>query len=29
LLLGGSGTLFYFMIRALARIQMPSPPRRE
>jgi hypothetical protein len=28
-LLGGSGTLFYFMIRALARIQMPSPPSRE
>jgi hypothetical protein len=28
-LLGGSGTLFYFMIRALGRIQMPSPPSRE
>ena len=26
LLLVGSGTLFYFMIRAMARIQMPSPP---
>lgn len=26
LLLLGSGALFYFMIRALARIQMPSPP---
>jgi cation transport ATPase len=26
LLLLGSGTLFYFMIRAMARIQMPSPP---
>ena len=26
LLLIGSGTLFYFMIRAMARIQMPSPP---
>jgi hypothetical protein len=26
LLLAGSGTLFYFMIRAMARIQMPSPP---
>jgi hypothetical protein len=26
LLLGGAGTLFYFMIRALGRIQMPSPP---
>jgi hypothetical protein len=25
-LLAGSGTLFYFMVRALARIQMPSPP---
>jgi hypothetical protein len=25
-LLLGSGTLFYFMIRAMARIQMPSPP---
>jgi hypothetical protein len=25
-LLAGSGTLFYFMIRALGRIQMPSPP---
>jgi hypothetical protein len=29
LLLGGSGTLFYFMIRAMARIQMPSPPGGE
>ena len=29
LLLGGSGTLFYFMIRAMARIQMPSPPGRD
>ena len=26
LLLAGSGVLFYFMIRAMARIQMPSPP---
>jgi hypothetical protein len=26
LLLAGSGTLFYYMIRAMARIQMPSPP---
>jgi len=26
LLLAGSGTLFYFMIRALGRIQMPSSP---
>jgi hypothetical protein len=26
LLLGGAGALFYFMIRAMARIQMPSPP---
>jgi hypothetical protein len=26
LLLGGSGTLFYFMIRAMGRIQMPRPP---
>jgi hypothetical protein len=26
LLLIGSGTLFYFMIRAMARIQMPEPP---
>jgi hypothetical protein len=26
LLLLGSGTLFYFMIRAMARIQMPEPP---
>ena len=26
LLLFGSATLFYFMIRAMARIQMPSPP---
>jgi hypothetical protein len=26
LLLAGSGTLFYFMIRAMGRIQMPSPP---
>ena len=26
LLLAGSGTLFYFMIRSMARIQMPSPP---
>jgi hypothetical protein len=25
-LLAGAGTLFYFMIRALARIQMPSSP---
>jgi len=28
LLLLGSGTLFYFMIRAMARIQMPEPPER-
>jgi cation transport ATPase len=27
-LLGASGTLFYFLIRALARIQMPEPPGR-
>jgi hypothetical protein len=26
LLLAGAGTLFYFMIRAMARIQMPRPP---
>jgi hypothetical protein len=26
LLLAGSGSLFYFMIRAMARIQMPRPP---
>lgn len=26
LLLAGSGVLFYFMIRAMARIQMPAPP---
>ncbi len=26
LLLAGSGVLFYFMIRAMARIQMPEPP---
>jgi hypothetical protein len=25
-LLAGAATLFYFMIRAMARIQMPSPP---
>jgi hypothetical protein len=25
-LLAGSGALFYFMIRAMARLQMPSPP---
>lgn len=29
LLLLGSGTLFYFMIRAMGRIQMPSPPGAE
>jgi hypothetical protein len=29
LLLAGSGTLFYFMIRAMARIQMPGPPGGE
>jgi hypothetical protein len=29
LLLAGSGTLFYFMIRAMARIQMPSSPGAE
>jgi hypothetical protein len=28
-LLAGSGTLFYFMIRAMARIQMPRPPGTE
>jgi hypothetical protein len=28
-LLAGSGTLFYFMIRAMARIQMPEPPGGE
>jgi hypothetical protein len=26
LLLLGAGTLFYFLIRAMARIQMPEPP---
>ena len=25
-LLAGAGTLFYFMIRAMARIQMPERP---
>jgi hypothetical protein len=29
LLLAGSATLFYFMIRAMARIQMPSSPGTE
>jgi hypothetical protein len=29
LLLLGSGALFYFMIRAMGRIQMPSPPGAE
>jgi hypothetical protein len=29
LLLAGSGSLFYFMIRALGRIQMPRPPGAE
>jgi hypothetical protein len=29
LLLLGSGTLFYFMIRAMGRLQMPSPPGAE
>jgi cation transport ATPase len=29
ILLAGSGTLFYFMIRAMARIQMPSPPSAD
>jgi hypothetical protein len=29
LLLAGSGTLFFFMIRAMARIQMPRPPGAE
>ena len=29
LLLAGSGTLFYFMIRAMARIQMPSGPKAQ
>lgn len=28
-LLAGSGALFYFMIRAMARIQMPRPPGTE
>jgi hypothetical protein len=28
LLLLGSGALFYFLIRAMARIQMPEPPAR-
>jgi hypothetical protein len=28
-LLAGAGVLFYFMIRAMARIQMPSPPGAE
>jgi hypothetical protein len=28
LLLAGSGSLFYFMIRAMGRIQMPRPPER-
>jgi hypothetical protein len=28
-LLAGAATLFYFMIRAMARIQMPSPPRAD
>jgi hypothetical protein len=28
-LLAGSGALFYFMIRAMARIQMPAPPGSE
>jgi hypothetical protein len=28
LLLAGSGVLFYFLIRAMARIQMPRPPGR-
>ena len=28
-LLAGSGLLFYFMIRAMARIQMPEPPRAD
>jgi hypothetical protein len=27
-LLLGSGLLFYFLIRAMARIQMPEPPAR-
>jgi hypothetical protein len=29
ILLAGSGTLFYFLIRAMARIQMPSRPGAE
>lgn len=29
LLLFGAGALFYFMIRAMARIQMPAPPGRD
>jgi hypothetical protein len=28
LVLAGSAALFYFMIRAMARIQMPEPPGR-
>jgi hypothetical protein len=28
-LLGGAGTLFYFMVRAMARIQMPRRPGTE
>ena len=28
-ILGGSGTLFYFLVRALARIQMPERPARR
>ena len=29
LLIGGAGTLFYFMIKAMARIQMPQRPGTE
>jgi hypothetical protein len=29
LVLAGAGTLFYFMVRAMARIQMPQRPPRE
>jgi hypothetical protein len=28
-ILGGAGTLFWFLVRAMARIQMPTRPTRE
>jgi hypothetical protein len=28
-LIVGAGTLFYFMVKAMARIQMPERPRPE